>query len=237
MIEDLLAEKGIIPDIDDDRLGAAYDSCPAVHKSVLKNAVAFAYALAQDGMEPVAETMRFGHVEREVSWERLDWVLFAVDLRRFPVTAVVSAMVQALVAKVETLVVHVRGPLPDIFLFGCDFLSVDQIFTGDPAALLRVLAEVGPGRVIDLAGLDLEYPGVVRPLPADYGVRVELPDSEFVQAYHAVTAETLPQPRPYIVYGGEPGAAPVVMAERFLGCWIWDVISPRTFRRATSYFS
>jgi hypothetical protein len=41
-------------------------------------------------------------------------------------------MVQALVAKVDTLLLHVSGPLTEPLLFGCDLLSVNQIFTGDP---------------------------------------------------------------------------------------------------------
>ena len=47
MIEELLAENGILPDIDDAMFGEAYDRCPAVQKSLIKNAVSFAYALNQ----------------------------------------------------------------------------------------------------------------------------------------------------------------------------------------------
>lgn len=237
MIEDALAARGLIPDIDDEGLGAAHERCPAVQRSVIKNAVAFAYALAQEPAETVSEIRRFGHVERRLDVGRLDWALFAVDLRRFPVTAVAAAMVQALVARVETLAVHLRGPIPDAFLVTCDVLSVDQIFTGEPGPLVACLAAAGSGAVVDLAGLDLDFPRVLRPDPADYGVRVELPDSDCVQAYRAVTADTASRPRPYIVYGGEPGSAPVVMDERLLGCFVWDVITPASFRRATFSFS
>jgi hypothetical protein len=76
----------------------------------------------------------------------------------------------------------------------------------------------------------------VRPAPQAYGTVLELADSEYVQAYRTVTAETEVQGRPYIAYGGEAGSAPVVMAERFLGCWLWDVITPGTFRRTTTTF-
>lgn len=236
MIEELLADNGFAPDIDDDALGGAYDRCPAVHKSVIKNAVAFAWALAQEGSEPVTETRRFAHVDRTVGRERLDWAFFAVDQRRFPLPAVFSAMVQALAARVESLVVHVSGPVTDALLFGCDLLSANQIFTREPGPLLRLLAGAGEGVCIDLAGLGLDYPRCVRPDPAGYGAALELPDSEYVRAYRAVTAELSAQGRPYIAYGGEPGAAPVVMAERFLGCWLWDVITPDTFRRTTTTF-
>lgn len=222
-----------MPDIDDEALGAAYESCPAMHKSIIKNAVGFAYALAQTGMEPVSEIRRFSHVERSVTSERLDWAFFAVDLRRFPLTAVFSAMVQAVVAKVETVVVHVSGPVTEPFLFGCDFLSVDQIFTVDPQSLLPVLASAGQGLVVDLAGLDLDFPRVVRPDPSMYGVLVQAPDSDVLAAYRAVTADAQSRPHAYIAYGGESGSAPVVMAERFLGCWVWDVITPATFRHTT----
>ncbi len=237
MIEDILAQNGLAPDIDDAALGTAYDSCPAMHKSIIKNAVGFAYALAQTGMEPVSETRRFGHVERTVLDTRLDWALFTVDSRRFPLTAVFSAMVQALVARVGILVVHVAGPVTEPFLFGCDFLSVDQIFTGEPHRLLAVLAEAGPGLVVDLAGLEVDFPRVVRPEADRYGVRVQIPDSEYVAAYRAVTADAQARPHAYIAYGGEPGSAPVVMAEGFLGCWVWDVITPATFRHTTSFYA
>ena len=236
VIEDILAQHGFMPDIDDEALGAAYESCPAVHKSVIKNALAFAHALAQTGTEPMSETRRFGHVERTVTHERLDWAFFAVDLRRFPLTAVCSAMVLAVAARVDTVVVHVTGPLPEAFLCGCDLLSVDQIFTKDAASILDVMFSAGQGIVVDLAGLDLDAPRVLRPDPDRYGVVLHVPDSEYSQAYLAVTAETLPRPRPYIAYGVAPGVAPVVMAERFLGCWVWDVLSPATFRHTTSTF-
>jgi len=234
VIEELLADNGFEPDIDDEALGGAYDSCPAVQKSVIKNAVAFAWALAQEGSEPVAETRRFAHVDRSVSWERLDWAFFAVDQRRFPLTAIFSAMVQALAARVDSLVVHVSGPVTDPLLFGCDLLSAQQLYTREPAPIVGLLAGAGDGVCIDLAGIALDHPRVVRPDPAAYGVALNLPDSEYVQAYRAVTAETAAQARPYIAYGGD--GAPVVMAERFLGCWLWDIITPRTFRRSTTLF-
>lgn len=236
MIEDILAQHGLVSDIDDDTLGAAYESCPAIQKSVIKNAVSFAYALAQDAGEPVSETRRFSHVERRVVQERLDWAFFAVDLRHFPLTAICSAMVLSLAAKVETVLVHVTGSIPEAFLCGCDLLSVDQIFTKNPAPVLDVLLSAGQGVVVDLAGLELDASRVLRPDPDQYGVVIQVPDSEYVQAYRALTAETLPRSRPYIAYGGESGSAPVVMAERFLGCWVWDVLSPATFRRTTSMF-
>lgn len=237
MIEELLAENGLVPDIDDDAFGEAYERCPAVQRSVIKNGVSFAYALAQDGTEPVMITRRFGHVEQSVRSERLEWAFFAMDLRRFPLPALFSAMVQALVAKVRTLVVHVTGPLTDPLLFGCDFLSAHQVFTGHHEPLLKLLAHGGQGICVDLAGLELGYPRTLRPDPAAYGVSIRLPDSAFVQAYRAVTAEVAVQGQPYICYGGEPGCAPIVMAERLLGCWIWDVITPDTFRQRTFTFA
>lgn len=237
MIEELLAENGFVPDIDDDAFGEAYERCPAVQRSVIKNAVSFAYALAQNGAEPVSQTRRFGHVEHTLRCEPLRWAFFAVDARRFPLPAFFSAMVQALAAKVQDLVVHVSGPVTDPLLFGCDFLSAHQVFTSDHRPILKLLAEAGPGACIDLAGLDLEYPRTLRPDPAGYGTRLCLPDSGYVQAYKAVVAQTDITGRPYISYGGEPGSAPVVMAERLLGCWVWDVIDPDTFRRHTSTFS
>ena len=221
----------------DDAFGEAYERCPAVQKSIIKNAVSFAYALAQNGTEPVMQTRRFSHVEHSLSCERLEWAFFAVDLRRFPLPALFSAMVQALVAKVQGVVVHVTGPVTDPFLFGCDFLSAHQVFTSDPQPLVSLLAGNGPGICIDLAGLELDYPRTLRPDPAGYGVRMVIPDSEYVQAYRAVTAEVALEGRPYILYGGEPGQAPVVMAERLLGCWVWDVISPDTFRHCSSTYS
>jgi len=235
VIEELLAENGFEPDIDDDTLGAAYDRCPAVQKSVVKNAVAFAWALAQEeGSEPVSETRRFAHVDRTVSRERLDWAFFAVDQRLFPPTAIFSAMVQALAARVDSLVVHVSGPVTDPLLFGFDLLSAHLLFTREPEPVLDLLAAEGEGVVIDLAALGCGYHRVVRPDPAAYGVAVELPDSEFVQAYKAVTADTAAQARPFVSYGGQ--GAPVIMAERFLGCWPWDIISPQTFRRSSTMF-
>ncbi len=237
VIEELLAENGFVPDIDDAAFGEAYERCPAVQRSVIKNAVSFAYALAQDGIEPVLQTRRLSHVEHAVSCKRLDWAFFAVDLRRFPATALFSAMVQALVAKVESIVVHVCGPVTDPLLFGCDYLSAHQVFTSDPRPLVAFLAANGPGICIDLAGLNLEYSRNLCPDPAGYGVELRLPDSGYVQAYKAVTAEASAQERSFISYGGEPGSAPVVMAERLLGCWVWDVISVSTFRNCTSTFS
>ncbi len=237
MIEELLAENGFVPDIDDDAFGEAYERCPAVQKSVIKNAVAFAYALAQDGAEPVTQTTRHGHVEQSVRFERLDWAFFTVDLRRFPMPALFSAMVQALVAKVETLVVHVTGPVTDPLLFGCDFLSAHQVYTCDPAPMLKLLAANGQGVCVDLAGADLDYPRTLRLDPAAYGVEIRLPDSGYVQAYKAVIAEVATHGRPYLSYGGEPGCAPVVMDARLLGCWVWDLITPDTFRYRTSTFS
>ena len=237
MIEELLAENGFIPDIDDDAFGDAYERCPAVHKSVIKNAVSFAYALAQSGSEPILQTRRVGHVEHTLRSEPLQWAFFAVDVRRFPLPALFSAMVQALVAKVQGLVVHVSGPVTDPLLFGCDFLSAHQVFTSDPQPILKLLATGGPGICIDLAGLPLDYPRTLRPDPAGYGVELCLPDSDYVQAYRAVTAQAATTGAPYISYGAEPGHAPVVMAERLLGCWVWDVISLDTFRHRTSTFS
>ena len=237
VIEELLAENGLVPDIDDDAFGAAYERCPAVQRSVIKNAVAFAYALALAGIEPVIQARRLGHVEQSLRWERLEWAFFAADLRRFPLPALFSAMAQALVAKVQTLVVHVSGPVTDPLLFGCDFLSAHQVFTCDPGAVLKVLSAGGPGMCVDLAGAGLDYTRTLRPDPAAYGVEVRLPDSGYVQAYKAVTADIEVEGRPYISYGGEPGCAPVVMAERLLGCWVWDVITPDTFRSRTSTFS
>jgi hypothetical protein len=235
VIEELLAENGFEPDIDDDALGAAYDRCPAVQKSVVKNAVAFAWALAQEeGSEPVSETRRFAHVDRTVSRERLDWAFFAVDLRVFPPTAVCSAMVQALAARVDDIVVHVSGPVTDPLLFGFDLLSAHLLFTREHGPILDLLAGEGEGVVVDLAGMGSGYRRAVRPDPAAYGVAVDLPDSEFVRAYRDVTAETAGQPRPFISYGGQ--GAPVVMAERFLGCWPWDIITPQTFRRSSTMF-
>lgn len=237
MIEELLAENGLVPDIDDDAFGEAYDRCPAVQKSVIKNAVSFAYALAQNGAEPVLQTRRFSHVEHTLRCEPLQWAFFAVDVRRFPLPALFSAMVQALVAKVQGLVVHVSGPVTDPLLFGCDFLSAHQVYTVDHRPILNLLAASGPGVCIDLAGLALDYPRTLRPDPAGYGVELRLPDSGYVQAYKTVTAEVAVQGRPYICYGGEPGDAPVVMADRLLGCWVWDMISPDTFRQSTSTYS
>ena len=237
VIEELLAENGFVPDIDDDAFGEAYERCPAVQKSVIKNAVSFAYALAQNGTEPVSQTRRFGHVEHTLRCEPLQWAFFAVDVRRFPLPALFSAMVQALVAKVQGLVVHVSGPVADPLLFGCDFLSAHQVFTSDYRPILKLLADAGPGACIDLAGLDLEYPRTLRPDPAGYGVELRLPDSPYAQAYKAVTAEAMTTGRSYISYGGEPGSAPVVMAERLLGCWVWDVINLDTFRQYTSSYS
>jgi hypothetical protein len=237
VIEELLAENGFVADIDDDAFGEAYERCPAVQKSVIKNAVSFAYALAQNGTEPVSQTRRFGHVEHTLRCEPLQWAFFAVDVRRFPLPAFFSAMVQALVAKVQGLVVHVSGPVTDPLLFGCDFLSAHQVFTSDHRPILKLLADAGPGACIDLAGLGLDYPRTLRPDPAGYGTQLCLPDSGYVQAYRAVVAPTATTGRPYISYGGEPESAPVVMAERLLGCWVWDVISPDTFRQYTSTYS
>ncbi len=237
VIEDLLAQNGIVPDIDDERLGEAYERCPAVQKSVIKNGVSFAYALAQTGSEPVLQTRRFSHVEQSIDWKRLDWAFFAVDLRRFPLPAVFSAMVQALVAKVDTMLLHVSGPLTEPLLFGCDLLSVNQIFTGDPQSIMHLIGTEGQGICIDLAGLALDCPRMVRPDPASYGVAVQTPDSDYTQAYRAVTAEATVPSRPYISYGGEAGCAPVVMADRLLGCWVWDVITPHTFRHVSYTFS
>ena len=146
-------------------------------------------------------------------------------------------MVQALVAKVQGLVVHVSGPVTDPLLFGCDFLSAHHVFTSDPQPMVNLLAGTGTGICVDLAGLNLEYPRTLRPDPGEYGVELRLSDSGYAQAYKAVTAEVAVQGRPYICYGNEPGLAPVVMTERLLGCWVWDVISPDTFRRYTSTFS
>jgi hypothetical protein len=237
VIEELLAENGFVPDIDDDAFGEAYERCPAVQKSVIKNAVSFAYALAQNGAEPVSQTRRFGHVEHTLRCEPLQWAFFTVDVRRFPLPAFFSAVVQALVAKVQGLVVHVSGPVTDPLLFGCDFLSAHQVFRSDPQPVVNLLAGSGPGICVDLAGLNLEYPRTLRPDPAGYGVELRLPDSAYSQAYKAVTAEVAVQGRSYIRYGDEPGHAPVVMAERLLGCWVWDVISPDTFRQYTSTYS
>lgn len=237
MIEETLARHGMIPDIEDERFGEAYDTCPAIQKSLIKNAISFAYALAQTGMEPVVETRRVGHLEQTVCQERLDWAFFSVDLRRFPVTAVFSAIVQALVARIESLVVHVSGPVTETFLVGCDLLSVHQVFTGSADAILDVLRSEGQGICIDLAGQGLDFPRIVRPDPAGYGVAVHLPDSEYVHAYNIVTAETSAQSRPYLSYGGAAGSAPVVMAGNLLGCWLWDCISPSTFRITTHTFS
>ncbi len=237
VIEELLAENGILPDIDDAMFGEAYDRCPAVQKSLIKNAVSFAYALNQRGIEPVTSTLRLGHVEQTVCHERLDWAFFAVDLRRFPIQAVFSAMVQALVAKVENVVVHVSGPVTEPFLFGCDFVSVQQVHTQAPERILELLASAGQGVCIDLAGLRLDCPRLLRPDPASYGVELLVSDSEYAAAYRAITAELRMQARTYISYGGEAGSAPVVMAERLLGCWAWDVITPDTFRRVSSTFS
>lgn len=237
MIEDLLSGYGIVPDIDDETLGGAYDRCPAVEKSVIKNAVSFAYALTQNGQEPVTETRRFGHVERTVETGRLNWALFCVDQRRFPLTAVFSAMALAVVARVETLVVHVSGPVTDHLLFGCDFLSVTQIHTSPVSRLLPVLLENGPGRIVDLAGLGLDVAGVLCPDPDFYGISLDLEDSEYTAAYRTVTQAAAAARHPYLSYGGEPGNAPVVLSDRLLGCFVWDVISVNTFRHILSYYA
>lgn len=233
MVEEQLVEQGFPPDIDDERLGAAYERCPTVQKSIIKNAAAFAYALAQAGVEPVSDCRRLGHVERLVQSERLDWAFFAMDQRRFPATAIVSALVQAVTAKVGVLAAHISGPVTDPLLFGLDLLSVDQIFIRNPQGVLNVLAASGWGLVVDLAGLELHFPRIVRPDPARYGIIVRMPESEYVAAHAEITALTAPRTVPYISYGGNPGDAPVVMGEDFLGCWPWDVLTPETFRHTT----
>lgn len=236
MIEEELTRHGFVPDIDDERLGEAYERCSAVRKSIIKNAVAFAYALAQTGGEPVSECRRFGHVERQVRHEPLDWAFFAVDQRRFPPTAIFSALVQALVAKVGVLVMHIEGPVTETLLFGCDLLSVDQLFTRDPQGILNVLKTSGRGLAVDLAGIGLDFPRILRPDPVRYGVAVRLPDSGYVSAYKEVAALTAPGAFPYIAYGGAEDGAPVVMEEKFLGCWPWDVLTPESFRHTTILF-
>lgn len=237
VIEDVLADNGFVPDIDDETFGEAYERCPAVQRSVIKNGISFAYAVSQTGSEPVMDVRRFSRVERVMSGAPLDWALFAVDVRRFPVQALFSAVVQALVARVGTLVVHVTGPVTDALLFGLDFVSVHDVYTGDAAAILDTLKGAGKGVCVDLAGLGLDCPRRVAPDPAGYGVEMLLDASEYVEAYRAVTAETANGARIFLSYGGESGTAPVVMAPNLLGCWCWDVIDVQTFRRISLSFS
>jgi hypothetical protein len=237
MIEDNLAQAGLLPDIHDELLAQAYEICPALHKSILKNAVSFTYAVAQRGPELVARTQILGHVREIVQSQPLSWAFFCVDLSRFSLPAIFSAMTLSLVAKVETIVVHVTGQVSDYFLFGCDLLSVDQIFTGSPQAILNVLSQDQKGVVIDLAGLNLDFAPTFCPDPLNYGVVMDLPQSAQVQAYLEVTAPVQVQGRPYISYGGQPESAPLVMAEEFLGCWVWDILSLHTFRHIRTTYS
>lgn len=237
MIEDLLARKGLLPDIDDRQLAAVYERLGSVEKSLVKNAVSFAYALAQNGVEPVSQSRRCAHVQETRSTTRLDWALFTMDVRRFSVGALFSAVVLALVARVENVLLHVSGPVIDALLFGCDLLSVDQIFTADPRLLVEALREAGPGVCLDLAGLDLGLPRVICPDPADYGLAVRLKKSVPLTAYAAMNALTKPQTPAYLVYGGKAGAAPVVMTEDFLGCFVWDILDVDSFRHCSLSFS
>lgn len=237
MIEDLLAQAGLVPDIVDDQLAQAYETCPAPHKSIIKNAVSFTYALAQNQPEPITTIQALGHVRETLTCEPMDWAFFCIDLSRFPLPAIFSALTLGLVAKVEAIVIHVTGQISDYFLFGCDLLSVDQIFTGSPQAILRILSGAGRGVIIDLAGLNLDYRSVVCPDPNRYGVIIDLPESELVQAYRAVSALVRIQSRPYICYGRQAESTPIVMAEQFLGCWVWDVLSLSTFRHTLASYS
>lgn len=237
MIEDLLAQAGLVPDIDDSQLAEAYETCSAQHKSIIKNAVSFTYALAQKKPEPVTTTQILGHVRETVSSEPLDWALFCVDLSRFPLPAIFSAMTMALVAKVDTLIIHVTGQVSEYFLFGCDLLSIDQIFTGAPQGLLNILSEAGRGVVIDLAGLNLEHRVTICPDPTAYGMNMDVPKSSLTQAYLEIIAPLQVKAKPYISYGGQAQSAPIVMAEQFLGCWVWDVLSLASFRHTLTNYS
>lgn len=235
--EEILEQHGLVPDIDDNTLGVAYESCPAVQRSLLKNALAFAHVVAQAEVEPLAQSCRLGHFTQNLTHSRLDWAFFAVDVRCFPVTAIATAFTLALAAKVKSVVVHVSGPVSTGLLCACDLLSLEQIFVQDPLSLVSALQTSGPGVFVDLARLSLPVPRVLQPNPEHYGVRLLASESEYSTAYRSLTTETLPQPFPYIAYGGNAGDAPVVMAERLLGCWLWDVLSPSTFYRTTSIFT
>lgn len=238
MVDEYLQGAGLVPDIDDVTLGGAYEACPAVERSLIKNCISFTYALHQTGREVQSVSERFSHVGRTVNSDRLDWAFFAVDERIFPLPAVFSAMVLALVAKVETLVVYVRGPLSRSFLVGCDLLSIQQIYTSRAEQLVSTLEHVGRGVVVDLAGLELSPTMMIRPRPENYGVAVDLPENEFVAAYRTLTEHFVPTARhTYLCYGGKEGSAPVIMADQFLGCWQWDSISYDSFRAVSTIFS
>lgn len=237
MIEDILVEHGLVPDIDDNALGAAYEACPPEQRAMIKNGIAFAYAVAREEGEMLAATRETEHVRHETHSAPLDWAFFAVDQRVFALPALFSAMTLALTAKVGTVVVHVGGPVTDPFLVGCDVLAVDQLFIRSPQRIVDVLRASGRGIVVDLAGLDLSCPSCVRPDPSRYGVTVRVADTRFADVYRAVTALTRPQTETYLVYGEPSGDAPVVLHERFLGCWLWDVLTCHTFRHVTHRFS
>jgi hypothetical protein len=225
----LLADNGFTPDIDDDALARPTTAAPAVNKSLIKERVAFAWALAQEGSEPVSETRRFAHVEPHRRPRPPGLGLFRPwTCGGFPPTAVSLAMVQALTARVESLVVHVGGPSRTRCCFGCDLLSAGQIFTREPGPILSLLAGAGEGVCVDLAASASTTTASSVPIrpptacPEPAPVRVP-------QAYRDVTAETAPQARPYIAYAARRRGARG-HGRTLPGCWPWDVITPDTFR-------
>lgn len=243
MQEDILLSSGFIP-VDDERIGLGYETCPLHYKSLIKNAVSFAYALAPKDIEPVECQRQISHVREHSRTSRCDWALFILDEQRFPVPAMLSALVPALVAKVDTLIVASVAPCSPALFFGLDVLGVDQIFeTHSPDELASCLVAHRPGVILNFSDQPLAAHRHAHSFaPQHYPCTAQVAlSTELLAAYHDLfaSAHTTPDQPVYLAYidsllTHQPRYS---LSAPLLGCWIWDNISPDTFRFVHTNFS
>ncbi|GAB1410763.1 hypothetical protein MASR1M90_19170 [Desulfovibrionales bacterium] len=243
MEEDILLASGFIP-VEDERIGQGYETCPLHHKALIKNAVSFAYALAPKDMAPVEHLRQMSHVREHTQAISCNWALFVFDEQRFPVPAMLSAVVPALVARVQTLIVaSVRPCSPALFL-GLDLLGVDQVYeTPQPHDLAACLHAHEPGVILNFSA---------QPMPTHCSVQSFAPEHsactlhaalspDQLAAYHDLFAcvHTEPDQPVYLAYADQPlASAPrYTLSVPLLGCWVWETIHPDIFRFFRTSFS
>jgi len=244
-MEDYLKRLGLAPSVSDADLAQAYEAVPAPEKGLIKNAAALAYLVWRPWTMVPHRVVDWGSVSLEETARPAHWALFLYHPQRFPILALTSAVVAALMARVPHVIVVAQPPVDRALLFALDFLSVPLLYHADRvhvAELIAALGAVGEGPIIDL-GLG-GVPATLRFCPEDYMVVDTLPPSPQAEAYGRVMGSlrhTDPGARAqwYLAYGADPAvvAARYHLTGRLVGGWPWDRLSPEDFLLRTMRFA
>lgn len=244
-MDDYLTRLGLAPHVTDADLAQAYDATPAPEKGIVKNAVALAHAQWRGWAMTSQRTLQLGSAEVTDTARPAGFALFLYHPARFPLPALAAALTLAVVARVPHLAVVAPAPWDRALLFACDFLSVPLLYHAqdvDLAALHEALvAQAGPGRVVDLGLGGLATPLAFR--PEDHTVVDTLRDSPLTAAYARILGplrHTDPAGRSgwYLACGeGLETAARFHLAPRLVGGWPWDRLSAEDFLVRTTSFA